>query len=168
MDSPYRRSVHEAGHAVAACHLGGFRVCRLSIEPSGSLGGTCDIEFLPVEGESFPDACKRRMTQSYAGAIAEALFFNETPLDVWDMQQCDKNRVCKCVDALRSQGFSESVVKKCREDAWVEANRLLDQRRSAVETFTNQLCQKRTLTKPEVEEIAQGTDQKPSQNRQKR
>lgn len=156
MDSPYRRSVHEAGHAVAAFYLRGFKVCCLSIEPSSSLEGVCDIEFLPLRGESFPDACKRRMTQAYAGAAAEAFFFNEIPLEVWDRQQCDKDRVSKCVNALRSDGFSESVVKSCREEAWEEANRLAEEQTLAVETFAKPLCQKRTLTEAEVEEIARG------------
>ncbi len=104
------------------------------------------------------------MTQAYAGAVAEALFFSEDPFAVWDRQRCDQNRVSKTVALLRSKNYAEPIVKKCRWEAWIEANRLVENRKPSVEAIADPLCQSRRLTRIEAEKLARQVDQSPFQH----
>jgi hypothetical protein len=85
-----------------------------------------------MEGKPCPDVCRRKMTVYYAGPVAQALFFYDSPIKVLGEQVDDQENVRKCMDDLKSLGVIEPDVGKYRLEAWDEANRLVEERRSGI------------------------------------
>jgi len=165
----WQRAIHEAGHAVAAL-VTGISILCLSLERGISTRGlridsSCWIDYQSMEGKFRPDdVCKRKMTVAYAGAVAQALFFDECPIEVFCEQKDDQENVRKCVDDLRGLRVSESHVWKCRKEAWEEAICLVEERRSVIYAIAQAANQKQTLKGPEIEDIARSVDPTTFQN----
>jgi hypothetical protein len=158
----WQRAIHEAGHAVAALARG-IKVLGASLQPGISprgvpISSSCEIDVQCMEGESPAHAGKRAMTAYYAGAAAEALFFDECPIKVFRRQKDDRKNVRKCVEYLRSQGLSDCDVRKCRKHAWEEATCLAEKHMSAISAIALQLYHKHTLSGPEIEDIVRRID----------
>lgn len=165
----WQRAIHEAGHAVAALAKG-IKILSLSLEQGISSRGNridsfCLIDYQSMEGKFRPDdVCKRKITVAYAGATAQALFFDESPIEVFCEQRDDQENVRKSVDDLRDLRVSESDVWKCRKEAWEEAICLVEERRSVIRAIAQAANQKQTLKGPEIEDIARSVDPTVFQN----
>ena len=158
MNPQWQKAVHEAGHAVAGLLLQIDVLClslRPSISPRGvPIGAFTDIDFQKLRGESSPDSSKRRVTQLYAGASAEAHFTGEDLAAVSKRQNDDMEGVEKWLCKLKCEGFDDSVVEACKKEAIEEAKHLVNQEWSVIEAIAKEACQKQVLTGPEIRKIA--------------
>src|SRR5208282_5574892 len=78
----------------------------------------------------------------------------ETSVRVIRRQKCDRKKVRKCVEYLRSQGLSDCDVKKCRKQTFEEAIYLVEKLRPVIWAIAVKLQYKHTLSGPEIENIA--------------
>jgi hypothetical protein len=93
------------------------------------------------------------MTHTYAGPVAEAVFFDEEPMQVRDSHEDDNLVVRECVAWLRSKGLVEPEVMKYRHEAWQAALGIVEKERSAIKAVALALSEKGSLTGCEIEEI---------------
>ena len=141
---------HEAGHAVASCHLR-LRFERVTIKPQDDSLGRVSYESPSWLAEDYPDVTRRRAKRdiivSYAGQIAEEKFRGCKPRYGADG---DNQNIAEL--AFRSCGSAEMADAFLRE-CFAASTDVVNNRWKEIQAVAAALLERSTLTYKETIEV---------------
>lgn len=152
-------SVHEAGHAVMAylMEIESFQVILSDIQP----------RVVMVQKLQDANAVKKGILIKYAGAIAEEILLDKMHIGSFIGEDSDFPQATEWIKAyivMTDSSISKTLLDRELEEKtillskkfWNESKKILSENRTMVETISENLQRKGTLTSEEVKEILDG------------